>query len=207
MNLSFSSFSSLCREEHGVKVPGCRDAQVNQQGIHRGAAGRDLLQRRPPEPDRAGGLRARLWLLRLLTPRPGTLQTKNRIKKRDRPWQQKGCNTHRGEKKKRGKANLRISYFFLPHPIFFFTFLFLFGFFSFLFLSSLFTPCFGPRAQVIDKLGNIAKTDMVRKSSGFMGLMKDKTESDVARIKATLMLCYGFVTLYAQHNMETERMT
>jgi len=51
--------------------------------------------------------------------------------------------------------------------------------------------------QVIERLGLIAKTDMVRKSTGFMGLMKDKTEADVARIKATLMLCYGFVTLYA----------
>lgn len=59
--------------------------------------------------------------------------------------------------------------------------------------------------QVIEKLGNIAKTDMVRKSSGFLGMMKDKSESDVARIKATLMLCYGFVTLYAPPSLITSR--
>ena len=59
--------------------------------------------------------------------------------------------------------------------------------------------------QVIEKLGLIAKTKMVRKSTGFMGLMKDKTEADVARIKATLMLCYGFVTLYAQPKLITSR--
>jgi hypothetical protein len=59
--------------------------------------------------------------------------------------------------------------------------------------------------QVIEKLGFVARTDMVRKSTGFMGLMKDKTEADVARIKATLMLCYGFVTLYADPKLITSR--
>jgi hypothetical protein len=59
--------------------------------------------------------------------------------------------------------------------------------------------------QVIEKLGAIASRDMVRKSVGFMGLMKDKTEMDVARIKATLMLCYGFVTLYSPPSLITSR--
>eukprot|EP00039_Didymoeca_costata_P018820 m.335101 g.335101 ORF g.335101 m.335101 type:complete len:1638 (-) comp17516_c0_seq1:85-4998(-) len=59
--------------------------------------------------------------------------------------------------------------------------------------------------QVIEKLGATAKKEMVRKSTGFMGLMKDKSELDVARIKATLMLCYGFVTLYAQPSLIMSR--
>lgn len=58
---------------------------------------------------------------------------------------------------------------------------------------------------VIEKLGDIAKTDMVIKKSGFMGMVKDKSESDVARIKATMMLCYGFVTLYAPPSLIQSR--
>jgi len=48
--------------------------------------------------------------------------------------------------------------------------------------------------QVTERLGLIAKTDMVRKSTGSVGLMKDKTEADVARIKrhvdAVLRVCH-----------------
>lgn len=38
---------------------------------------------------------------------------------------------------------------------------------------------------------------MVRKSKGFLGLSKDKSEADVERIKATVMLCYGYVTFHS----------
>ena len=38
-----------------------------------------------------------------------------------------------------------------------------------------------------------------------MGLMKDKSEADVSRIKATLMLCYGFLSLYAPPSLLTSR--
>lgn len=58
---------------------------------------------------------------------------------------------------------------------------------------------------VLEKLVLIAKTDMVSKSTGFLGMMKDKSSTDIARIKATLMLCYGFVTLYAKASLITSR--
>lgn len=58
---------------------------------------------------------------------------------------------------------------------------------------------------MLEKLKDITKTDMVAKSSGFFGLVKDKSATDIARIKATLMLCYGFVTLYAKANLITSR--
>jgi hypothetical protein len=45
----------------------------------------------------------------------------------------------------------------------------------------------------------------VRKSTGFLGMMKDKSEADVARIKATLMLTYGYVTFYAPPALITSR--
>ena len=47
------------------------------------------------------------------------------------------------------------------------------------------------------KLEQVAKEDMVRKSKGFFGFSKDKTEADVERIKATVMLCYGYVTFHS----------
>ena len=50
---------------------------------------------------------------------------------------------------------------------------------------------------VLSKLEQVTKEDMVRKSKGFFGLSKDKTEADVERIKATVMLCYGYVTFHS----------
>ena len=59
--------------------------------------------------------------------------------------------------------------------------------------------------SVIERLGEIGKTDLVRKSTGFLGMSKDKTEADVARIKATMMLSYGYVALYSPPELITSR--
>lgn len=59
--------------------------------------------------------------------------------------------------------------------------------------------------QVIEHLDKMTKAHMVRRSSGFLGLVKDKSESEVARIKSTVMLCHGFVTLYAPPNLIQSR--
>eukprot|EP00040_Diaphanoeca_grandis_P032327 m.195702 g.195702 ORF g.195702 m.195702 type:complete len:1632 (-) comp32581_c2_seq1:207-5102(-) len=58
---------------------------------------------------------------------------------------------------------------------------------------------------VLERLRDIAKEDMIQKSSGFFGMIKDKSVLDIARIKASLMLCYGFVTLYARPTLITSR--
>ncbi len=50
---------------------------------------------------------------------------------------------------------------------------------------------------VVGKLEQVTKEDMVRKSKGFFGFSKDKSEADVERIKATIMLCYGYVTFHS----------
>ena len=50
---------------------------------------------------------------------------------------------------------------------------------------------------VLEKLEQISSQDMVRKSTGLFGLSKDKSEADVERIKSTVMLCYGYSSLYA----------
>ncbi len=50
---------------------------------------------------------------------------------------------------------------------------------------------------VVAKLEAVTKEDMVRKSKGFFGFSKDKSEADVENIKATVMLCYGYVTFHS----------
>lgn len=55
---------------------------------------------------------------------------------------------------------------------------------------------------MVTKLEQVAKEDMVRKSTGFLGLSKDKSEADVERIKATVMLCYGYVTFHSPPRFE-----
>ncbi|KJE96498.1 hypothetical protein CAOG_06818 [Capsaspora owczarzaki ATCC 30864] len=58
---------------------------------------------------------------------------------------------------------------------------------------------------VIEKLQTVTKTDMVRKSSGFFGMVKDKSEIDVERLRATVMLGFGYTALYAPSNLITSR--
>ncbi|XP_022082273.1 maestro heat-like repeat-containing protein family member 1 [Acanthaster planci] len=55
------------------------------------------------------------------------------------------------------------------------------------------------------KLESVAKMDMARKSTGFFGLVKDKSEADVERIKSTVMLCYGYLTLFAPSDIIASR--
>lgn len=60
--------------------------------------------------------------------------------------------------------------------------------------------------QCLVKLEEVTKTDMVRKSTGFMGFMKDKTEADVDRIKCTVALSYGYVIFYGPAGLVTSRL-
>eukprot|EP00117_Sycon_ciliatum_P004055 scpid12251/ scgid8580/ HEAT repeat-containing protein 7A len=59
--------------------------------------------------------------------------------------------------------------------------------------------------MAIEKLEFVTRNDMIRKSTGILGLMKDKSEADVERIKSTVMLCYGYVTLFAPIDLITSR--
>ena len=58
---------------------------------------------------------------------------------------------------------------------------------------------------VLEKLEQISSQDMVRKSTGLFGLSKDKSEADVERIKSTVMLCYGYSSLYAPPSLIPSR--
>ncbi|CAI8027043.1 Maestro heat-like repeat-containing protein family member 1 [Geodia barretti] len=57
----------------------------------------------------------------------------------------------------------------------------------------------------VSKLEQVIKEEMVRKSKGFFGFSKDKSEADVERIKATVLLCYGYVTFHSPPNLITSR--
>lgn len=60
--------------------------------------------------------------------------------------------------------------------------------------------------SVLSKLDAVAKHDMVRRSSGLLGFMRDKNEVDVEKVKATLMLCYGYVTLFSPNTLIVSRL-
>jgi hypothetical protein len=57
----------------------------------------------------------------------------------------------------------------------------------------------------VSKLEQVIKEEMVRKSKGFFGFSKDKSEADVERIKATVLLCYGYVTFHSPPNLIMSR--
>ncbi|XP_013392835.1 maestro heat-like repeat-containing protein family member 1 isoform X1 [Lingula anatina] len=62
--------------------------------------------------------------------------------------------------------------------------------------------------SVLTKLESVAKNEMAKKSSGFLGFLKEKatsSDTDLEKIKATTMLCYGFVTLYAPATLIVSR--
>ncbi|XP_062848509.1 maestro heat-like repeat-containing protein family member 1 isoform X2 [Trichomycterus rosablanca] len=47
------------------------------------------------------------------------------------------------------------------------------------------------------KLDDFGKSDAFKKASGIFGLLKDKNDVDVEKMKSTLILCYGYVALNA----------
>ncbi|XP_060075327.1 maestro heat-like repeat-containing protein family member 1 isoform X2 [Ylistrum balloti] len=59
---------------------------------------------------------------------------------------------------------------------------------------------------VLTKLESVAKTEMSQKSGGLFSFIKDRSEADIERTKATLMLCYGFVALFSPPTLIVSRM-
>ncbi|XP_052816666.1 maestro heat-like repeat-containing protein family member 1 isoform X2 [Mya arenaria] len=61
--------------------------------------------------------------------------------------------------------------------------------------------------SVLSKLETVTKTDMAQKKGGVFSFMKsEKSEVDIERIKATLMLCYGYVALFSPPTLIISRM-
>ncbi|KAG2465114.1 MROH1 protein, partial [Polypterus senegalus] len=51
--------------------------------------------------------------------------------------------------------------------------------------------------DTLGKLEDFGKSEAFKKASGIFGLLKDKNDVDIEKMKSTLILCYGSVTLYA----------
>ncbi|XP_041105095.1 maestro heat-like repeat-containing protein family member 1 isoform X2 [Polyodon spathula] len=50
--------------------------------------------------------------------------------------------------------------------------------------------------ETLEKLADFGKSDIFRKASGIFGLLKDKNDMDIEKLKSTLILCYGYVALH-----------
>ncbi|XP_066571905.1 maestro heat-like repeat-containing protein family member 1 isoform X2 [Amia ocellicauda] len=51
--------------------------------------------------------------------------------------------------------------------------------------------------DTLAKLEDFGKSDAFKKASGIFGLLKDKNDVDIEKMKSTLILCYGYVALHA----------
>ncbi|XP_023669118.2 maestro heat-like repeat-containing protein family member 1 isoform X1 [Paramormyrops kingsleyae] len=51
--------------------------------------------------------------------------------------------------------------------------------------------------DTLAKLEDFSKSDALKKASGIFGLLKDKNEVDIEKVKSTLILCYGYVALHS----------
>ncbi|XP_051999976.1 maestro heat-like repeat-containing protein family member 1 isoform X2 [Xyrauchen texanus] len=49
----------------------------------------------------------------------------------------------------------------------------------------------------LEKLVEFGKSEVFRKASGIFGLLKDKNDVDLEKMKSTLILCYGYVAIHA----------
>ncbi|XP_072535589.1 maestro heat-like repeat-containing protein family member 1 isoform X2 [Salminus brasiliensis] len=58
----------------------------------------------------------------------------------------------------------------------------------------------------LTKLDEFGKSDAFKKASGIFGLLKDKNDVDVEKIKSTLILCYGYVALHAPEDQLLNRL-
>ncbi|KNC53573.1 uncharacterized protein AMSG_01283 [Thecamonas trahens ATCC 50062] len=59
--------------------------------------------------------------------------------------------------------------------------------------------------SVLEKLQHLMKNDMVRKSKGFLGLKKDKSQSDVENIRCSVVLSFGYAATYADKKLIQSR--
>ncbi|XP_078061865.1 maestro heat-like repeat-containing protein family member 1 isoform X2 [Mustelus asterias] len=55
--------------------------------------------------------------------------------------------------------------------------------------------------DTLAKLEDFGKSDILKKSPSLFQLLKDKSDVDVEKAKSTLILCYGFLTLYAPEEL------
>ncbi|XP_065686253.1 maestro heat-like repeat-containing protein family member 1 isoform X3 [Patagioenas fasciata] len=70
--------------------------------------------------------------------------------------------------------------------------------------------CFGICAinhleETLAKLEDFVKSDVFKKSVGLFSIFKDRSDNEVEKIKSTLILCYGYVAMYAPKELVLAR--
>ncbi|XP_032872102.1 maestro heat-like repeat-containing protein family member 1 [Amblyraja radiata] len=59
--------------------------------------------------------------------------------------------------------------------------------------------------ETLAKLDDFVKMDIVKKTASFFNILKEKLDGDMERVKSTLILCYGYVALYAPESLILQR--
>uniref|UniRef100_A0A663N6J6 Maestro heat like repeat family member 1 n=1 Tax=Athene cunicularia TaxID=194338 RepID=A0A663N6J6_ATHCN len=70
--------------------------------------------------------------------------------------------------------------------------------------------CFGICAinhleETLAKLEDFVRSDVFKKSVGLFSIFKDRSDNEVEKIKSTLILCYGYVAVYAPKELVLSR--
>ncbi|KYO40928.1 maestro heat-like repeat-containing protein family member 1 isoform B [Alligator mississippiensis] len=70
--------------------------------------------------------------------------------------------------------------------------------------------CFGICAishldEALAKLEDFVRSDIFKKSVGLFSIFKDRSDNEVEKIKSTLILCYGYVAMYAPKELVLSR--
>ncbi|XP_055521253.1 LOW QUALITY PROTEIN: maestro heat-like repeat-containing protein family member 1 [Leucoraja erinacea] len=60
--------------------------------------------------------------------------------------------------------------------------------------------------KTLARLEDFVKLDSMKKTAGFFNALMERLEGDVERMKSTLILCYGYVALYAPEDLLLPRM-
>ncbi|XP_059810875.1 maestro heat-like repeat-containing protein family member 1 [Hypanus sabinus] len=55
--------------------------------------------------------------------------------------------------------------------------------------------------ETLAKLDEFVKMDIVKKTASFFNILKERLDGDMERVKSTLILCYGYVALYAPEGL------
>ncbi|XP_062892506.1 maestro heat-like repeat-containing protein family member 1 [Mobula hypostoma] len=59
--------------------------------------------------------------------------------------------------------------------------------------------------DTLAKLDEFVRMDIVKKTASFFNILKERLDGDMERVKSTLILCYGYVALYAPEGLILQR--
>ncbi|KAM3929334.1 maestro heat-like repeat-containing protein family member 1 isoform 1-T3 [Leptodactylus fuscus] len=60
--------------------------------------------------------------------------------------------------------------------------------------------------DTLDKMADFLKSDIMKKNTGIFNIFKDRADGDLEKIKSALILCYGYVAVYAPTDLLLPRL-